>query len=79
MDDLLSTPQARAGPTSRLLKRQSQGQGPALLGRPTEHSPSGLTGPLGLLGCAAAPPRTPSHSLNNSLRLLDAALGSPIP
>ena len=56
MDDLLSTPQARAGPTSRLLKRASLG--PGALGRPST--------------------RTPQHSLNNSLRLLDEALGSPI-
>ena len=58
MEDLLATPQARAGPTSRLLRRQSQGGG--ALGRP-------------------AAPRTPTHALNASMKLLDEALGSPIP
>ena len=58
MEDLLATPQARAGPTSRLLRRQSQGGG--ALGRP-------------------AAPRTPTHALNASMKLLDDALGSPIP
>jgi len=54
MDDLLSTPVARAGPTSRLLKRQS------------------LAEPSGLSSTGRLP------SLNQSLKLLDDALGSPI-
>ena len=58
MEDLLATPQARAGPTSRLLRRQSQGG--AALARP-------------------AAPRTPTNALNASMKLLDEALGSPIP
>ena len=58
MEDLLATPQARAGPTSRLLRRQSQGGG--ALARP-------------------AAPRTPTNALNASMKLLDEALGSPIP
>ena len=57
MDDLLSTPVARAGPTSRLLKRQSFAE-PGL----------SSTGRVGM--------QVPS--LNQSLKLLDDALGSPI-
>jgi len=57
MDDLLITPVIRAGPTSRLLKRQS-------LAEP------GLSS-TGMLGVQVP-------SLNQSLKLLDDALGSPI-
>jgi hypothetical protein len=59
MDDLLATPVARAGPTSRLLRRQST-QGP-----PGGRRPGSLA--------------SPAHRLDTSLRLLDSALGSPIP
>ena len=57
MDDLLSTPVARSGPTSRLLKRQSFAE-PALPG--------------------AGRMQSQVPSLNQSLKLLDDALGSPI-
>ena len=50
MDDLMATPIARAGPTSRLLKRQS-----------------------------IVDSKMKVPALNQSLRLLDDALGSPIP
>jgi len=57
MDDLLSTPVARSGPTSRLLKRQSFAE-PVLPG--------------------AGRMQSQVPSLNQSLKLLDDALGSPI-
>ena len=53
MEDLLSTPVARAGPTSRLLKRRSQAQPPSLatslrqlddaLGSPIVHQTEDIT------------------------------------